>query len=262
MYAEADALRLRFTVQNDSMQPVQVSASGLRAAFSAQVAELGADEIPVAVRWPDEVYLYGDTVPTRLDWSQSVQLDPGTFAAWIALVGRADGRPFAAGGVYRIKFRFLGFATILRGVDERPLSVSAEDPASNVTIAVWPPTTAQERSQMYRLSAGEAYDRGDLETALRGYQDAARADATDTSARARMAVIYSRTRRYQEAVDIYERLLADGGNLQSLARLLAAAHLGLGDSVKASDVLRRAGYTEPGIARELGVLRKTHLEER
>ncbi len=80
---------------------------------------------------------------------------------------------------------------------------------------------------------------GDLEPACAALEEAARLDESDETAIANLALVYERMRQYEKAMELYEKAVEMGADIDWLLQRKAAVHSELGDSKSAKATLRR-----------------------
>jgi tetratricopeptide (TPR) repeat protein len=80
---------------------------------------------------------------------------------------------------------------------------------------------------------------GDLEPACAALEEAARLDDSDETTVANLALVYERMRQYDRSLELYEKAVDMGADIDWLLQRKAAVHSELGDADSAKKTLRR-----------------------
>ncbi|MBI5866412.1 MAG: tetratricopeptide repeat protein, partial [Planctomycetes bacterium] len=145
--------------------------------------------------------------------------------------------------------------TALReSVDE--LSLESEDRIELLTMNAWalselgrhnealdllePLVEDNPESARALATLGVVYSNaGDLEPACAALEEAARLDEKDETAIANLALVYERMRQYERSLELYEKAVDMGADIDWLLQRKAAVHTELGDLKSAKATLRR-----------------------
>jgi hypothetical protein len=94
-YVELDALVFTILAVNESTAPLVVDQVKLREAYTALVR--GQEEIPVRVRWRDELQTFDSNDPVPTSELEQLLIEPRKFVRWTLALERVDGQPFTWG---------------------------------------------------------------------------------------------------------------------------------------------------------------------
>lgn len=261
LYAEKDSLDYDILVENSerTLVPVSVDQEVLRRVVTIRV-ELKGTEIPVDVRWPDEVSVQDRTdalIVTHFASSQPVHLNPME-AVWFKVTLQREDRQRFEEGRYDVVFTLPAFETAIRLADGTPWRGFAKPNRRIVRgVTIQRPANRQEQLAAYQADAILARRRGDREAALELLLKATALEPENRYVRTSLGLAYLGLARYREAIPIYESLLAGTATPDRLgARDLARAYLGVRDEANAVRVLRLSGVPEDRVRDELDTLRR------
>lgn len=259
LYAERDHLEYNIRISNESEALISADQEVLRRVFAIRV-ELGGTEIPIDVRWPDEVSVQDRTdigiVTPFASW-QPIQLNPDE-AVWINVSLERQDRQRFEEGRYEVVFAVTGFETAIRRADGTAWQGYTNARGSILrSTTIRRPATPQEQLAAYQADAILARRRGDREAALEALLKATALEPDNRYVRLSLGLAYRGLGRYREAIPIYESLLAGAVTPDpQAARELAQAYLGVRDEGNAARVLRWSGVPEGGIRDEIETLRR------
>ena len=117
------------------------------------------------------------------------------------------------------------------------------------------PRSKQLRTRAHDLSrwAQIKLAHGDVDLALERLTEARRLDATNPETLMALGAIYERSSRWDDALRVYRALLLQKREIEGQGRIrrgdvylrLSAAHIGLGEQLKARAMLRRGVEEDP-----------------
>ena len=259
LYTDQDSLGYDVPLGNESQVAVSVDQQALRRAFSVAVT-VGGSNVPVAVRWPDEVSVPDKTgiIISRFSASEPVWLNPGETVWFKLTLTRQDGQRFEE-GQYDIAFTLSGFAAAIGHGDGTPWrGVTNARGTWQRGVLIRRPTNAAEQLAAHQAEAILARRRGDRQAALAALQKAAALDPNNRYVRLTLGLAYQGLGRWREAIPIYESLIAGTTQPDRLvARDLATAYVAVRDEANAARVLRWSGVAESEISGTLDTLRRS-----
>lgn len=249
-YVELDTMTFTITMTNGSTMPVAVDQAKLREAYTVRVRT--DFDIPVALRWVRYRAFDPDT-PLPVSEDAAVRIQPREAGTWTVVVQRLDRLPFTW-GEYTVS---LTVGSLRQVVSTPNGGIWGGRLMDNGTyrrlVSVKAPTRPAETARRHAIASSQAYRRGDYETALQSMIQAA---AADPSLEENVASIYLAAGRYEEAVAGFERAAARRGLHGPLTLELAQAYVGIGDEIKASQVLIKGGVPQDAVGGELDRMRK------
>jgi hypothetical protein len=259
LYTERDRLEYDVRVSNGSQTQasVFVDQEVLRQVVAIRV-ELNAADVPVHVRWPDEVSVqHDDGTVTRFASWQPVELRSPEAVWFRVTLERQDQQRFDQ-GTYDIVFTVSDFESAIRRADGTPWrGITNANGAWHRGPTIQRPTSREDQIAAHQADAILARRRGDREAALEALLKAHALDPENGYIRLSLGLAYLGLGRYQEAIPIYESLLAGTARPDPLAaRDLAKAYLGVRDEGNAVRLLRLIGVPEIAIRDEIDTLRR------
>jgi tetratricopeptide (TPR) repeat protein len=255
-YGAAEQLQLILTVINSSEDPLFVEPSTIKETFTLQVLD-GGEEVPVAIEWPLEMSLHGETLPVRYDLGP-FRFGPHTGGSWRLAVRRADGERFST-GAYGLVFWIHGLQRAVRTLDDKQWDRSAYAGPGKLQLVVNPAATPVDVAMMYVLKARDAMMRRAYTEALDAYSRAIASDPGNIEAKAMSGHAYMILRRYREAIEYFEEVLKRAPGVWSPTRLaLAGAYMALHEESNAIHALRAGGLPEAQVVEEISKLRQAY----
>ena len=261
LYAETRELAFGYNLVNESSTTaLRIDQEAWQGSFGL-IAQRDGAEIPVTVRWSEDVRLGEDAKHMFVPRGLPIVLEPRQVAVWPIAIGRADGELFTAGR-YVFTLGTVNARAAVRTSDGEPWNGLIPERLGQLVFVVAPPTSAAERARMHEIAADGANVRGDASEALAAYHRQLDVDPTNLRAKEMIGHMNLRLGRYREAIVWFEQVVVAGRSGQTtLLRILASAYVGAGDEASAIRVLRTAGISQANIRAEIENA-KRHLRDR
>jgi tetratricopeptide (TPR) repeat protein len=253
LYASTDAVRLAFTLSNESAAPLVIDLPHFSQNVVATVRS--ESELPASARWEQTLRRSGDGAPHTVAAVPSIQLDPGAGLEWAMAIQRTDGMPFAA-GEYDIQLILERALSAITNIDGSAWKGRAL-PHTVLRLVVRSADSSVERTRMHWNMGVIAVAENRSADAIEHFRAALRESPDDVSAFAGLGNAYLMQNRYREAIDAYERAWPRLARAHSgVPMSLALAYLGVGDEPNARRVLTNGGRTDAEIAAQVRDLRE------
>jgi len=250
LFEETDELSLTFTFFNQSSDSL---SADLREFGKGVKIQVRSDRLlPIETDWNNAIRLSGESFDSPVD---AIRLPPQTGFGWTVKIHRRDGATFST-GTYEVTLSIADALRSLRENESQAWTGRAVE-MTELHIAIAPPSSNEERAQMYRASAMGALIEHRPEDAVKLFGRALDALPSDTDALSGLGHAYLSANRYREAITVYERVLAlRDGRRGGVPLLLALSYVAVGDEPNATRVLRFEGRSETNISEEIRRLRE------
>jgi hypothetical protein len=256
-YDPPERITLELLLSNESSKPFVITQAGLSDDITFEL--FGETAIPIISRWSDEPLHDDGRMPVLPATAVHVQPDSGVL--WTVQLSRADGERFAAGS-YSVRVAVNLRNTQTPEGERWPGRLLATEDA--VVVVCQPPSSAaSEQAAAHRQLARKAATERRFDDAVNAYQRAVAADPADRASLIYLADLLLQLGRFKEAIPPLERALAMGHvDRNMVPSLLAFAYVGVGDDNSARRVLSNAGVNSERVRDQILKYRSEALKRR